>query len=327
MAVDQLQLTRSWQPRLYRCRPARPLVLRRKLSVMPEVPPVTTATPVHNAQSTVAAAIRSRLGQKYREWELLILDDGSTDATAEIVAAFRDARLRFVVGVGNLGLAVRLNQAISMAQGRFFARMDADDIAYPLRLEAQVKFLEQHPECDLLGCGAVFFDDSGRLAGRFPLRRTHAEICSNPWRGFYLPHPTWMGRREWFASNKYSEDYRKTQDQDLLLRTFDTSRFACLDNVLLGYRQERRTLSKLLRGRGYFARSVMSEAWRRRAWMAGIAGVAGQVARSVVDLVTVPFGLDRLVRGEDDASLSVAEHEQWQAVWAACVLEKASGTQ
>ena len=136
-----------------------------------------------------------------------------------------------------------------------------------------------------------------------------------------------MGRREWFVRNRYSEDYRKTQDQDLLLRTFDTSRFACLDNVLLGYRQERRTLSKLLRGRGYFARSVMREALRRRAWMAGIAGVAGQVARSVVDLVTLPCGLDRLVRGEDDASLSVAEHEQWQAVWAACVLEKASGTQ
>ena len=283
--------------------------------------------PVYNAQGTVAAAIRSILGQTYGDWELLILDDGSTDATAEIVAAFRDARLRFVTASGNLGLAARLNQAISMAQGSFFARMDADDIAYPLRLEAQVKFLQQHPECDLLGCGAVFFDDSGRLVGRFPLRRTHAEICSSPWRGFYLPHPTWMGRREWFARNRYAEDYRKTQDQDLLLRTFDSSRFACLDEVLLGYRQERRTLSKLLRGRGYYSRSVMREALRRRAWMGGIAGIAGQAARSVVDLVTVPLGLDGLVRGEDDADFSVAEREEWLAVWAASVLNKASGTQ
>lgn len=283
--------------------------------------------PVHNAQATIATAIRSILGQTYREWELLIIDDGSTDATAEAIAAFRDSRLRVVAGGGNLGLAARLNQAISIAQGSFFARMDADDIAYPLRLEAQVKFLEQHPECDLLGCGAVFFDGSGRLVGRFPLRRTHAEICSNPWRGFYLPHPTWMGRREWFARNRYSEDYRKTQDQDLLLRTFDTSRFACLDGVLLGYRQERRTLSKLLRGRGYYMRSVMREALRRRAWMAGIAGVAGQAARSVVDLVTVPLGLDGLVRGENDRVFSVAEREEWLVVWAASVLNKAGGTQ
>lgn len=291
------------------------------------VPKVTIAMPVRNAEATVAAAIRSMLLQTWRDWELLVIDDGSTDATARRVAEFRDPRVHLISGGGNLGLAARLNQAISMAQGRFFARMDADDIAYPRRLEAQVKFLQQHPECDLLGCGAVFFDDSGRLAGRFPLRRTHAEICSNPWRGFYLPHPTWMGRREWFASNKYSEDYRKTQDQDLLLRTFDTSRFACLDNVLLGYRQERRTLSKLLRGRGYFARSVMREALRRRAWMGGIAGIAGQAARSVVDLVTVPLGLDGLVRGEDDADFSVAEREEWLAVWAASVLNKASGTQ
>ena len=112
-----------------------------------------------------------------------------------------------------------------------------------------------------------------------------------------------------------------------LLRTFDTSRFACLDKVLMGYRQERRTLSKLLRGRGYYSRSVMREAWRRRAWMAGIVGVAGQAARSVVDLVTVPLGLDRLVRGEDATGFSVTEREEWLAVWAACVLDKASGTQ
>lgn len=282
--------------------------------------------PVHNAQATVAAAIRSILGQTYRDWELLILDDGSTDATAETVADFRDSRLRVVAGGGNLGLAARLNQAISMAQGSFFARMDADDIAYPLRLEAQVKFLQQHPECDLLGCGAVFFDDSGRLVGRFPLRRTHAEICSSPWRGFYLPHPTWIGRREWFARNRYAEDYRKTQDQDLLLRTFDSSRFACLDEVLLGYRQESRMLSKLLRGRAYFTRSIMREAWRRRAWVAGVFGVAGQAARAVVDLVTVPVGFDRLVRREDGTDFSAAEEEAWQAVWNTCSVNDTSGT-
>ena len=288
---------------------------------------VTVAMPVHNAQATVAAAIRSILGQTQRDWELLIIDDGSTDATAETVAAFRDSRLRFVTGGGNLGLAARLNQAISMAQGDFFARMDADDIAYPLRLEAQVKFLEEHPACDLLGCGAVFFNDSGRLVGRFPLRRTHAEICSNPWHGFYLPHPTWMGRREWFVRNRYSEDYRKTQDQDLLLRTFDTSRFACLDKVLMGYRQERRMLSKLLRGRGYFMRSIMREALRRRAWLAGIVGVAGQAARAVVDLVTVPVGFDRLVRNEDGTDFSAAEQEAWLAVWNACNVNETSATQ
>ena len=294
---------------------------------MPPAPQVTIAMPVRNAQGTVAAAIRSILLQSYRDWEFLIIDDGSTDATAEVVGRFRDSRLRFLTGGGNLGLAARLNQAISMAQGSLFARMDADDIAYPLRLEAQVEFLRRHPECDLVGCGAVIFDDSGRLAARFPRRRTHAEICSNPWRGFYLPHPTWMGRHEWFARHLYANAYLKTQDQDLLLRTFDVSCFACVDQSLLGYRQERRVLSKLLRGRGYFMRSIMREAWRRGDWMAGLRGLAGQAARAAVDVATVPLGVDRMVRGEGGADFSATERAQWLAVWTACNSNEMSVTQ
>ncbi|MFN0161655.1 MAG: glycosyltransferase family 2 protein, partial [Burkholderiales bacterium] len=189
-------------------------------------PLVTIAMPVRNAGPTLAATLRSVLAQTFTDWEFLVIDDGSTDASAQLVAGIADPRVRLIGHGESLGLAVRLNQSISMAQGRFFARMDADDIAYPQRIEAQVKFMLENPGCDLVGCGAVIFDDAGRLRGRFPRRLTHDEIRAHPWRGFFLPHPTWLGKTEWFARHRYLNHYKKTQDQDLLLRTFDCSTFA-----------------------------------------------------------------------------------------------------
>jgi hypothetical protein len=164
------------------------------------------------------------------------------------------------------------------------------------------------------------FDSSGHITGRYPLRYTHAEICREPWRGFFLPHPTWMGKRAWFSKFGYLESYLKTQDQDLLLRSFDTSTFACVERTLLGYRQERRTLSKALRGRLYFSRSIAREAARRRAWLGGVAGVAAQAAKSLVDLVTVPSGLDGWLR-RGDVAVSAAEREEWTAVWRSCNMD------
>ena len=286
---------------------------------MPSPPlSVSIAMPVRNACSTVEAAIRSILAQTYPDFEFLIIDDGSTDGTAEVVSGFRDPRIRLIRHQVSLGLAVRLNEAISMSGSPLFARMDADDVAYPMRLEAQVEFLERRPECDLVGCGVLFFDDAGRVTGRYPLRRTHGEICLDPWRGFFLPHPTWMGRRAWFARFGYLDSYRKTQDQDLLLRAFDSSCFACIDRTLLGYRRARRTLGKSLVGRAYFSRSIARESWRRRAWLAGCAGLAAQGAKSLADLLTMPFGVDEWLRGDAGESLSVAEREEWQTVWKAC---------
>ena len=286
---------------------------------MSAAPPlVSIAMPVMNAARTVGPALRSILAQTHENWELLVIDDGSTDDTAALVAALGDARVRLTIGGGNLGLAARLNQAIDMANGPLIARMDADDLAFPGRIEAQVKFMAENPDCDLVGCGMLFFDAAGEVLGRFPVRRTHAEICARPWSGFHLPHPTWLGKKDWFMRFRYSAGYRKTQDQDLLLRTFDQSRFACIDQVLLGYRQDRRTLRKLLAGRAYFARSILRESWRRGAFGAGLAGLAEQALKAAVDLVTVPAGLHRLVRGERRGALSAADEARWRAVWADC---------
>lgn len=280
-------------------------------------PLVSIVMPVMNAARTLPAALRSILVQTYTEWQLILIDDGSSDNTLALARSCADARIRVIDGGANAGLAMRLNQAIALARGDYIARMDADDIAYPERLAAQVKFMLDHPECDLVGCAALIFDDTGAIKGRFALCETHEQICARPWTGFPLPHPTWLGRRLWFERFGYRPDYRKTQDQDLLLRSYTQSRFACVAQILLGYRQERRTLGKLLAGRLNFSRSIAREAWRQGALGAGMAGLAGQGAKAVVDLATVPLGWDRRLRGESASAVTAVEEQVWRGVWAA----------
>ena len=181
--------------------------------------------------------------------------------------------------------------------------------------------MSNNPDCDLTGSAALIFDDAGQAQGKLALCLTHAEICASPWAGFPLPHPTWLGKREWFARFGYAPDYRKTQDQDLLLRSYTRSRFACVPEILLGYRQERRTLKKLLTGRKNFARSILREALLQGAVATGLAGLAGQGAKAMVDLLTVPTGWDRYLRGESAGGLSAAEKAEWHALWVAATVE------
>ena len=115
-------------------------------------PMVTVAMSVHNAAPTLESALQSILWQTFQDWELIVVDDGSTDQTPRILSRFTDRRVRLVQGEeGQKGLAFRLNQCVQLARGKYIARMDADDISYPERLERQVQYLETHPDIDLLG--------------------------------------------------------------------------------------------------------------------------------------------------------------------------------
>ena len=196
---------------------------------------VSIALPSFNAEKTIGDAIASILRQTYSTWELLLIDDGSKDRTVEIVKNFNDPRIRIFADGINKGLPVRLNEAIDRAAGKYFARMDQDDLCFPERLERQVEFLEAHPGIDLLGTHAMTFVTPDQATGLFPFLETHEEICRHPWKGFYLPHPSWMGRLEWFRKHRY-HDVNRAEDQDLLLRSYLESRFACLPEILFAYR-------------------------------------------------------------------------------------------
>jgi len=272
--------------------------------------------PARNAQRTLALAVRSIVEQTYSNWELLVLDDASSDATVDIARGFGDERIR-VLGDGSWrGLAARLNQGIDAARGSLLARLDADDIAYPERLAHQVRFLQAHPEVDLVGAGAVVFGDDGQAFGRFPAPPTHAEICRRPWSGFHLPHPTWMGRVDWFRRFRYRpEQDRAAQDQDLLLRSFRSSTFANLPEMLIGYRQHELSWRKFARGRIQWARAALREARLRRNWYAMIVVPAVQLAKGAYETAVIACGLGRRLLRHRALPLPQTERERWDQLW------------
>lgn len=201
-------------------------------------PVLTIALPVHNGGKALQLAIRSILNQTFSDWELILIDDGSTDEAVENISYLNDKRIFIVRDGENKGLASRLNEAIDLSRGKYFARMDHDDICHPQRFEKQIKYLELHEEVDLLATRSITINESEKIIGVLPGEEDHEDICRHPWKGFYMPHPTWMGKTSWFKRNRYKDNpapYR-CEDQELLLRANKNSQFHCLSEKLLAYR-------------------------------------------------------------------------------------------
>lgn len=204
---------------------------------MERYPLVSVLLPVKDGAATLTASMRSILTQTMGDFELLVIDDGSCDGSGELARAMGDPRVRVLGDAQGRGLAFRLNQGVGKARGKYIARMDADDLAFPERFARQVAFLEANTDVDLVGCRAVVFHDQGGIVGLYPLAPTHEAICARPWRGFHIAHPTWMGRTSWFRRHPYgTPEVCRAEDQDLLLRSYKESRFACIPEVLLAYR-------------------------------------------------------------------------------------------
>ena len=206
-------------------------------SVATLAPVVSVAMPIYNAGVHLRLAVLSIIKQSFTSWELLIIDDGSTDNALKSIEDLLENRIKIFSDGQNRGLAARLNQACEIASGTYLARMDQDDVSYPERLMLQVRALQNDPQLDLVAARTVTIDETDKIIGMFPFAATHEKICARPWRGFFFPHPAWMGRLKWFRLHRYADPAPYfCEDQELLLRTFQQSRFFVLDEVLLGYR-------------------------------------------------------------------------------------------
>ena len=231
------------------------------------MPEISVLLPVRDGASTLALAMLSVLQQTFLDFELLLLDDGSVDASADIALRFGDARVRLLRDGMKLGLAARLNQGIAAASGRFIARMDADDVCFPERFARQVERLNLESTLNLVGCRVLDFNDRGSVTGLRPCHLSHEALCARPWNGFYLAHPSWMGRADWFRRYRYQiPEATRAEDQELLLRAFPDSRFAVVDEILLGYRVGRPALHKTLPARRNLLAAQITRFTQRRQW-------------------------------------------------------------
>lgn len=281
-------------------------------------PLISIGMPVFNCEKTLSAAVQSILNQTYDNWELLLIDDGSKDRTVAIANSFQDPRVHVFVDGTNQQLPSRLNQAIKLSKGKYFARMDGDDISYPERLQRQVEYLESHPEIDLLGTANITFDANGRATGVAPSKASHAEICSRPWASFSLLHPTWMGKMDWFCKYQYRADAIRMEDYDLMLRSYQNSRFAALPEILLGYRVASLSLKKTLISRYHLSSTLSKKALADKNYLFAY-GVLEQVAKSSLEIFSVTTGLGlKLLQHRIGKPIEAADLVQWEQIWEQC---------
>lgn len=286
----------------------------------PSSPAITVAMPVYNAGIHLRAAVASIVQQTFTDWELLLMDDGSSDAVLDSLADLADPRIRMLRDGANRGIAVRLNQAVDLARGRYFARMDADDVSFPDRFSKQVDLLQADGALDLVGTRALIIDEMNQITGSFPSAISHEAICARPWLGFPLPHPTWMGRTAWFRAHPYAMPAPYLcEDQELLLRTHAHSRFGTVDELLFGYRiqttKDWRVLPKIRRATAHYQLRYFLG---RKQWYCAALALVAWPANNVNDWRKRMAGRSPFVNASD-----VALHVQQQ--WAG-ILDAVTGS-
>ncbi len=200
------------------------------------LPKVTVLMPVYNGESFLRATMESILEQTFTDFEFLIIDDGSTDSTVEIVRSFNDERIRLLRNPKRLKLSGALNRGLDDAQGEYIARMDGDDISLPFRLEKQVRLMDTSPEVGVCGAWVRRFGNERKEINRYP---ENAELIRS-YALFDCPfaHPTVMLRKSFFDQHslRYEGQYYPTEDYELWSRALDLFPGANIQEILLEYR-------------------------------------------------------------------------------------------
>jgi glycosyltransferase involved in cell wall biosynthesis len=206
----------------------------------PSMPLLSVIIPAYNVAPYIRDAIASVQAQTFRDFEIVVVNDGSQDATLSILQgiAATEPRLR-IISRPNTGIVGAMNDAIAVSIAPYFARMDGDDLCAPNRFQRQLDFLRSHPEVLLVGSDVEFIDSTGARLKTYRPPRDAAGIHQALLNGNSgaLIHPAVMGpRRAWIDTGGYREAYRFVEDYDLFLRAALLGPLANIDESLLRYR-------------------------------------------------------------------------------------------
>ena len=229
---------------------------------MIETPLISVVMPVWNARSYLALAVESILSQTFTNFELIAIDDGSTDGSDKLLVelAARDGRVRMITQQ-NAGVTSALNTGLAAVRGTYVARMDADDIARPKRFDRQIAYMEADPSTVVLGGQFVLIDPDGRPLRQLSLPLDHEAIDKRHLGGadMGICHPTAMIRRDALEKvGGYNTALPVAQDFDLWLRLAEVGQLANLNEIVLDYRQHSMSL-------GYLKRQLQEECARSAA--------------------------------------------------------------
>ena len=201
-------------------------------------PLISIIMPVYNAADYLKAAIQSILSQTYSHWELIIIDDASTDSTPKILKSFsRNSKIKIFKNSRNLGVAASLNRALSLSRGQYIARMDADDISHPNRLQKQLKFLQSHPKIVACGVQAEIINGQNQAVGTrsFPQGSQSCHdylMLTSP-----ILHPTLLAKADIYKKIGYTAKYKTAEDWELYFKFLNFGHLNNLPETLYSYRQ------------------------------------------------------------------------------------------
>jgi hypothetical protein len=225
---------------------------------------ISVILPVYNAEKYVSAAIDSILQQTFTDFELLLINDASTDGSHAILQnyAAQDNRIRLIDNPQNLGLTATLNKAIDLCKGEYIARMDADDLSLPQRLEIQAAFLDANPDIGFCGTWTAIMDAEGQLTGeQWVMQLTPELVHARMYFHNCLVHTSVMLRRQ-YAQLKYdAANYPIQEDYEFWTRLVKITKGAVIPQMLTYYRihTESITASKQERARQFTHRIVLRE--------------------------------------------------------------------
>ncbi len=203
--------------------------------------------PVYNAEKYLNEAIDSILNQTFSDFEFVIINDGSTDRSEDIILSYKDSRIKYFKNEVNLKLIKTLNRGLELVSGKYIARMDADDISELNRLQVQFDFMEKNPEVGIVGAGFINFKEESTEISRVMYKPTHNEICFNQLYQIHLSHGTCMIRAEVFRLNSlsFSLEYEHAEDFELFTRLASFTKLANIQSYLYRVRHHEHEVSKL----------------------------------------------------------------------------------
>ena len=213
--------------------------------------PISIGIPFFNAEKYLIDAIRSIFCQTHNNWELILVDDGSTDNSLKLAKSINDKRVRVFSDGLSKGLSSRLNDITTLSKYSFIARMDADDLIEPSKFEKQIKILIDNPYIDLISTNSFSINKYDTLLGKG--FKSHNDFSKNGLlhkKGHGIVHASIMGRKEWFLRNPYNNNIITGQDYDLWIRAAEKKDFKILilDEPLFYYREEMNVTFKKLNG-------------------------------------------------------------------------------
>ncbi|MFA5770905.1 MAG: glycosyltransferase family A protein [Patescibacteria group bacterium] len=202
-------------------------------------PKISVLMPAYNAEKYISEAIESILNQTFKDFEFIIIDDCSTDKTWEAIEDYakKDSRIIALRNEVNLKMSRALNRGLALANGKYIARMDADDWSYPNRLHKQFIFMENNPKIGISGGSMNICDENLNIKSIRKYNLTDREIRKNIFKYSPFCHPLIIIKKEVFDKvGKYDTNFNPAEDYELYFRIGEFYKFGNLDDILLKYR-------------------------------------------------------------------------------------------